>query len=196
MKRRLFNSLVFVSTLMSVVAIVMWVRSYWAGDSFGVQTFSVNLADTRQVRGVASGIATGRGRLAFGTMTTFIGFATFASGPTVRVFLRQWFCDWNCGGLVVHNVSRGLSPGPFDRSGLVGFDFTVLRPDPSGWLAFVPFWFITLALLILPMSRILSILRALRRNRLDGGLCLTCGYDLRATPDRCPECGTLIETLR
>jgi hypothetical protein len=55
----------------------------------------------------------------------------------------------------------------------------------------VPLWFLTM-LSAIPLGSFYLIRRRLRRiSRL--GLCPNCGYDLRATPERCPECGTQVQ---
>jgi len=52
----------------------------------------------------------------------------------------------------------------------------------------VPFWLVGL-LSIVPA--LLAVRKPLcERWRRKHGCCVNCGYDLRATPDRCPECGT------
>jgi hypothetical protein len=53
----------------------------------------------------------------------------------------------------------------------------------------VPWWFIMFVTAIMPSIAFLRWRSSRRRHRT--GLCMHCGYDLRATPDRCPECGAI-----
>ena len=52
----------------------------------------------------------------------------------------------------------------------------------------VPWWWLVAA--SLPAPAVAAARRFARRRRVTAGRCVTCGYDLRASPDRCPECGT------
>lgn len=54
----------------------------------------------------------------------------------------------------------------------------------------VPHWF---ALLLSALAPAIALWRWQRRNQTPPGCCRNCGYDLRASPQRCPECGSDVE---
>jgi hypothetical protein len=93
--------------------------------------------------------------------------------------------------------------GPTQAGGrtLLGFYFgqgsLPLPGDPGAnteryLLIVVPIWSLIALTAILPAMGFIRWRRERRRRtRIAAGLCLVCGYDLRATPDRCPECGTV-----
>jgi hypothetical protein len=51
----------------------------------------------------------------------------------------------------------------------------------------IPYWAPTCLLALPPAARLVR-----RSRRHPAGGCRRCGYDLRATPERCPECGTTV----
>jgi hypothetical protein len=57
----------------------------------------------------------------------------------------------------------------------------------TNWSIQVP-WLLITAVVFLPAAMIV-IQQFLRQRRVAAGRCTACGYDLRATPERCPECG-------
>jgi hypothetical protein len=85
---------------------------------------------------------------------------------------------------------------PLDHEAL-GFGFTYQDPADGGDLprgsvnrgiAF-PHWFAMIALLTFPLALRRAARRSARGAR--SGRCIQCGYDLRASPTRCPECGVV-----
>ena len=102
----------------------------------------------------------------------------FISDRGRLAFCRQCGRDWH-------------SPKPAFR--ILGLEYASSTVGQS-YLKdlYVPYWLLTTLTLILPTFCTIRWLRhRSTAHRQHAGLCPTCGYDLRATPNRCPECGTI-----
>jgi hypothetical protein len=61
-------------------------------------------------------------------------------------------------------------------------------------MAFVPWWEVYSVLAVLPVVWLIRVqVKRARAGPVREGFCGVCGYDLRATPGRCPECGNVVE---
>jgi hypothetical protein len=95
-----------------------------------------------------------------------------------QTYLR---CDW------YHVPLRDVP----ERSSLPPFSY---RRTSEWAVVAVPWWSFMLAGILLPGLRLWR--DAAARRRVSRGLCRRCGYDLRASGDRCPECGTVVAASR
>jgi hypothetical protein len=101
------------------------------------------------------------------------------------------------------SIEQGVVPAPSLVPATTVSRFMLYRADSTSgiptrtWVMIFPYWvpFSLLTLAMLVMLRPLVTARR-RRRRTRRGLCATCGYDLRASPDRCPECGTAAPQVR
>jgi hypothetical protein len=143
-----------------------------------------DVAGVAFVEGTAVGVATHRGRV---IVTAAVARPELRSRWTARVTvtddvlvphaeraLTKTFAE---GGF---NLQRlGVSMAWANSYGVAGQRFVTIA---------LPLWLVSGTALALLWSA--ATVRRIRRRRLDAsGRCQACGYDLRATPLRCPECG-------
>jgi hypothetical protein len=160
-----------VTLLLCVAVCVLWVRSYWRADAVVLywRSYEGDASHSLMVQGY-------QGRFA-------VYYELWQRGGPSGAKLRRWAgsklyidpvpsqCTWRVLGFEWH---------AFERVG----------PAEEAWTLMIPIWVVALPAVTVSVVLGFWWMSMLQRRRPE--LCSRCGYDLRATPDRCPECGTTV----
>jgi hypothetical protein len=115
----------------------------------------------------------------------------FSSGKAILVFLGR------SAEIYVNSDSvESLRGSATLQWKVIGFEYTIYDNTwfGGGSIVIIPLWAIAMGTIFMPVAVLFAaIFRRGKVRRISSGLCINCGYDLRATPDRCPECGTIPE---
>ena len=173
MVRQVRRVVLIASAGLLMVSLLGWSRSKFAGDSW-----------------FWGGRAHCGGMFVMDGVVRF-GYAAQGSTGEARGFSHGSF-DWR-------SQTRGFGVRSWEEMrgrwyGRLGFGY-----DPNARLdnttggrmyrVYFPFWGLTIVSLIAPGMVVIAYCR--RRHRHRRGMCPRCGYDLRATAQRCPECGAV-----
>ena len=196
MKRRLFTILSAVSLLLFVAVVVMWVRSYLVGERLARESYVIVDGESR---GRWTTVTSAAGRLWWTHRWSATDDVEYAA-DVARLFPGGRAEIWY---MTVKPPTLSAPQQDGWRYQFLGFDVGRRTDSPSQrfgrnpqtyywqrevWVV-IPYPFLAVMAGIIPAARIASALRRRARTKRRPGLCPACGYDLRATPRRCPECG-------
>jgi hypothetical protein len=190
MKRRIVHFLTAASLLVCLAIAILWARSYFRYDSLG-----------RRSSHSAIQVLSLRGTLVFGRFH-YYDYERFSPQTDEWNFYSGPSEDFN-GGIDAAEESDSWRTAPigsafptegetayqksFERLGM-GFAINHGEYGIDYRSIFSPHWLLVVVFGVPPAWCLRRY--AQQRRRLMNDVCAKCGYDLRATPDRCPECGT------
>jgi len=177
MKRSLFNLATIISLILCIATMGFWIRSYWVEDMWWITHNESSIGPGRG-RTLVSGstygalaIAWARPRPLDGRKPGFFFSHTTYSDPGYPHINHMIARGWELCGFL---YSGGVTTGAFDG------------------LVVVPAALPVIIFGLLPMFWLLHLRKKRQINsRRKNALCTRCGYDIRATPARCSECGHL-----
>ena len=163
-----------------VLSTLLWIRSHRVSDNLTLDT--AHQDESGKWNHLQRGIYTAPGRFVYYTHP----WATYReAGHSPKT-------GWN----IQHFAPTGADiafPGFSTGHGRFGFwimkDFWVV----GSRAIVIPFWAPTILSLTLSIPAVVLARRsAVRAYRKRHGLCVACGYDIRESKERCPECGATI----
>jgi hypothetical protein len=176
-RRRLFAFASALSLVLCLATVALWVRSGSVADQV-LGGFTTPKLDprTNQME-VSPGMA----------WSHYAGRLLMQYAPEMEAYHTK---QWAHRNPPVHQLVSEVDDRVFHRPRLAfaGFRFATVIDGERDLL--IPDYALTVLFAATPLLWLASALR--RKRRLVKGCCTSCGYDLRATPDRCPECGAAV----
>jgi hypothetical protein len=164
MARRLFACSSALSLLLCAASVVLWVRSYHRiGDGISYAAALPGAANAQDWWAVET---------SYGELTV------------------RWL---GCAGTYANRPVGFHSLDVFWRLKVAGMISNQIMDGSSDYIAEAGEWSVGQGVVVLATAVLPTVWAVRRRfgpHRWSPGHCRVCDYDLRASPDRCPECGT------
>ena len=208
MRRRLvirygLNLLAAASALICTASVYLWVRTH--NEDEWLQWTRSALLDPHTSRLRICTLAVGQGRMGaylkdevrWNPHRPAQPHPDYAPGTPLKIERRRGgfyhggrdgtLLDW----LGFRIASKGTVIGRDHNGNVVSAVVAESTVSVSSRYAGVPCWFVVGAAALLPLLRAKWYWTRLRRHR--RGLCMHCGYDVRGSSEKCPECGRPID---